>query len=191
MSSSSLVSWVQCNRCDKWRIVDSTNMMDEEAAWFCEMNPNPLYDSCSKPEEEVDEVKSPKRYIPSAKTQPTVYLDPQQPASKRAKTLTADQEFLLTIKSWSDEQLREYWESIDWGKILELQKPHEPSLPEFKDWIEIDDDDFVVELDAKMRANMSPRLSKQVPKLTSLRQEQEKLRRMIEQEERQREEQQG
>ena len=40
-------NWVQCDRCSKWRIVDTTP--DQQASYFCEMQPG-VY--CSTPEEE-------------------------------------------------------------------------------------------------------------------------------------------
>lgn len=176
---ASLVSWVQCNRCDKWRIVDNAGMLDEDAAWFCEMNPNALYDSCAKPEEVVDEVMSPKRYISSHKVAyvPQEVIPP--PVPKRQKTLSPEQELIATLKSWPTEKLREYWETIDWGKILDLQRPHEPALPEFKEWKNVDDTDFVKELDARVRASVHPRIAAQIPKLTSLAQQEAKLRAML------------
>jgi CW-type Zinc Finger len=174
---ASVVSWVQCNRCDKWRIVDNANMMDEDAAWFCEMNPNPFYNSCQKPEEVVDEVKSPKRYIQAAAKS---HEQPQQPASKRAKVVTPEQELLSSLKTWSTEQIRVFWQTIDWGKILDLQRPHEPSLADFQGWTNVNDDAFVAELDASVRASLPPRIASQIPKLTSLRQQEQKLRNMLE-----------
>ena len=177
---AALVSWVQCNRCDKWRIVDNASMLDEDAAWFCEMNPNSLYDSCAKPEEVVDEVMSPKRYISSNKsTSVAQVLVPPQPLPKRQKTMSPEQELIATLKTWPTEKLREYWETIDWGNILDLQRPHEPALAEFKDWKNVDDTDFVLALDARMRASLHPRIAAQIPKLTSLAQQEAKLRAML------------
>jgi len=173
---SSLVSWVQCNRCDKWRIVENADQLEEDAAWFCEMNPNSTYNSCSMPEEEVDEVKSPKRYIQSNKTP-----DPAPPPPKKAKTVSAEQEFFAMLKSWTTEQVMDYWGQIDWAQILELQRIHEPALPEFKNWTDIDDDEYVAGIDARMRASLPPRIAAQVPKLTSLRQQEAKLRAMLNQ----------
>ncbi|KAH7440483.1 hypothetical protein KP509_04G109900 [Ceratopteris richardii] len=42
--------WVQCDACSKWRKIDQCP--DEGLAWFCNMNKDPLYQSCSDPEED-------------------------------------------------------------------------------------------------------------------------------------------
>ncbi|KAI5055010.1 hypothetical protein GOP47_0030461 [Adiantum capillus-veneris] len=42
--------WVQCDACSKWRKIELSP--DEGLAWFCNMNKDPLYQSCSDPEED-------------------------------------------------------------------------------------------------------------------------------------------
>lgn len=41
--------WVQCDACSKWRKTDESP--DEGLAWFCNMNKDPLHQSCSDSEE--------------------------------------------------------------------------------------------------------------------------------------------
>ena len=46
--------WVQCDRCDKWRLllgVRSSQLPDE---WFCEESMDPACASCAMPEADYD-----------------------------------------------------------------------------------------------------------------------------------------
>ena len=47
-------TWVQCDRCDKWRRV---RMSEEELPeqWYCELNDDPAYASCDVAEEQMGE----------------------------------------------------------------------------------------------------------------------------------------
>lgn len=47
-------TWIQCDSCRKWRKYSSHGASDANEAWFCNMNNNPLYQSCSSPEESWD-----------------------------------------------------------------------------------------------------------------------------------------
>ncbi|XP_028770015.1 F-box protein At3g54460 [Neltuma alba] len=44
-------TWIQCDACQKWRKLADANMANTNAAWFCSMNTDPLYQSCSIPEQ--------------------------------------------------------------------------------------------------------------------------------------------
>ncbi|KAM1703202.1 hypothetical protein TB2_027981 [Malus domestica] len=46
-------SWVQCDACHKWRKLPAS-IADASEAWFCSMNADPFYQSCSVPEEAWD-----------------------------------------------------------------------------------------------------------------------------------------
>ncbi|XP_009361966.2 F-box protein At3g54460 isoform X1 [Pyrus x bretschneideri] len=46
-------SWVQCDACCKWRKLPAS-IADASEAWFCSMNADPFYQSCSVPEEAWD-----------------------------------------------------------------------------------------------------------------------------------------
>ncbi|KAL5570391.1 hypothetical protein UlMin_026966 [Ulmus minor] len=47
-------TWVQCDACHKWRKLRESCVSDAGAAWFCSMNTDTLYQSCSIPEESWD-----------------------------------------------------------------------------------------------------------------------------------------
>lgn len=47
-------TWVQCDACCKWRKLPESSSSDASAAWFCSMNADPFYQSCSVPEESWD-----------------------------------------------------------------------------------------------------------------------------------------
>ncbi|XP_059447014.1 F-box protein At3g54460 isoform X2 [Corylus avellana] len=63
-------TWVQCDACRKWRKLGETRVADASAAWFCGMNPDFLYQSCSVPEESWDNC-SRIRYLPGFYSQRT------------------------------------------------------------------------------------------------------------------------
>ncbi|XP_002965572.2 F-box protein At3g54460 [Selaginella moellendorffii] len=47
--------WVQCDGCKKWRkLAHGCGSPQDGSAWFCKMNRNPQYQSCSAPEESWD-----------------------------------------------------------------------------------------------------------------------------------------
>ncbi|KAM5551719.1 F-box protein [Rosa sericea] len=47
-------TWVQCDVCRKWRKLPESSIADASAPWFCSMNSDPFYQSCSVPEESYD-----------------------------------------------------------------------------------------------------------------------------------------
>ncbi|XP_078446804.1 SNF2 domain-containing protein / helicase domain-containing protein / F-box family protein isoform X2 [Wolffia australiana] len=47
-------TWAQCDACRKWRKLPESAIPDPGAAWFCSMNGNPQYKSCTVPEESWD-----------------------------------------------------------------------------------------------------------------------------------------
>ncbi|KAK7401347.1 hypothetical protein VNO78_12756 [Psophocarpus tetragonolobus] len=44
-------TWIQCDACHKWRRLADNIMANSSAAWFCSMNTDPLYQTCSVPEQ--------------------------------------------------------------------------------------------------------------------------------------------
>lgn len=44
-------TWIQCDACQKWRKLADASMANTNAAWFCSMNTDPLYQSCGIPEQ--------------------------------------------------------------------------------------------------------------------------------------------
>nr|GMC82284.1 F-box protein At3g54460 isoform X1 [Ipomoea batatas] len=63
-------TWVQCDACRRWRRVDDASVMDTSGAWFCSMNTDPLFQTCSAPEESWDS-KQPVTYLPGFHTKGT------------------------------------------------------------------------------------------------------------------------
>mmetsp|Transcript_30164 Transcript_30164/g.56068 ORF Transcript_30164/g.56068 Transcript_30164/m.56068 type:complete len:1220 (-) Transcript_30164:228-3887(-) len=56
-SMSDMVSWVQCNKCSKWRKVPSSIGSELPDVWYCSMNTwAPEYSKCSTKEEEDEKV---------------------------------------------------------------------------------------------------------------------------------------
>jgi hypothetical protein len=61
-SSTDMVSWVQCNKCSKWRKVPSSIGSELPDVWYCSMNTwAPEYSKCSSKEEEDEKVSSDER----------------------------------------------------------------------------------------------------------------------------------
>ena len=49
-------NWAQCERCGKWRrLPQGAVVPDEDAAWYCEANEDPQFNSCELDEEEWEE----------------------------------------------------------------------------------------------------------------------------------------
>ncbi|OIT32406.1 PREDICTED: F-box protein At3g54460 [Nicotiana attenuata] len=47
-------TWIQCDACQKWRRLAEAGVADATTAWFCSMNTDPLYQSCSVAEDSWD-----------------------------------------------------------------------------------------------------------------------------------------
>ncbi|KAI3415019.1 uncharacterized protein J3R85_015600 [Psidium guajava] len=47
-------TWIQCDSCHKWRKVAEKSVAEAGTAWFCSMNADPMYQSCSIAEETWD-----------------------------------------------------------------------------------------------------------------------------------------
>lgn len=47
-------TWVQCDACRKWRKLSERSIVDSRTAWFCSMNSDPSYQSCTAPQENCD-----------------------------------------------------------------------------------------------------------------------------------------
>ncbi|XP_060185950.1 F-box protein At3g54460 isoform X1 [Lycium barbarum] len=47
-------TWIQCDACHKWRRLAETGAADTTSAWFCSMNTDSLYQSCSVAEDSWD-----------------------------------------------------------------------------------------------------------------------------------------
>ena len=47
------MTWVQCDRCDKWRVLDVHSAFSNFGPWYCEMNSDRARATCDAPQEEV------------------------------------------------------------------------------------------------------------------------------------------
>ena len=59
-------TWVQCERCEKWRSLGVGVPEPDVEEWFCEMNGDPNYNNCDAPEQpfEDDEAAAPTARAP-------------------------------------------------------------------------------------------------------------------------------
>ena len=56
-ASEMICTWLQCDRCSKWRIVpDNTAGSEGDNLWYCEMNPDPRHNRCEVPQQPDDAV---------------------------------------------------------------------------------------------------------------------------------------
>ena len=63
-SDADIISWLQCDLCAKWRVVPpncataahASQSDGTDARWFCSMNPDPAFASCSKSEQSEQEL---------------------------------------------------------------------------------------------------------------------------------------
>ena len=56
-SNEMICTWLQCDRCSKWRIVpDSAAPEDETQPWYCENNVDRCHNRCSVPQQPDDAV---------------------------------------------------------------------------------------------------------------------------------------
>jgi len=54
--------WVQCDACLKWRVLPSSvDVIKLPKHWYCEMNVDPLHNSCDAPEQTAEEIAQAKR----------------------------------------------------------------------------------------------------------------------------------
>ena len=75
-----ICTWLQCDRCAKWRIVPEHSVTGEGESWFCEMNLDLRHNHCDVPQQPDDAVadftmEEPAPYVPSS----------QSPSSKKQR----------------------------------------------------------------------------------------------------------
>ena len=51
-----ICTWLQCDRCQKWRIVPDNTGGDDNTLWYCEMNPDHRHNRCDVPQQPDDAV---------------------------------------------------------------------------------------------------------------------------------------
>jgi hypothetical protein len=86
-------TWVQCDRCDKWRLV-AGSPIDEDAPWFCELNADPSANTCEAAQ------------LSRADEDGTSYYVERILAERRRRGRT---EYLIRWLGWSDEH--DSWEA--------------------------------------------------------------------------------
>ena len=55
-ASEMICTWLQCDRCQKWRIVPDNTGGDDNTLWYCEMNPDHRHNRCDVPQQPDDAV---------------------------------------------------------------------------------------------------------------------------------------
>jgi hypothetical protein len=110
----SLVHWVECSRCQKWRIVPPMPDGSEEVIpdiWFCEYNRDSLHNTCEAPEEEYKPVPE----LPVVPLAPLPQLSNKQP--KPAKINDPDS-IRSRLKQLTNDDLQAAFESIDIQRLF-------------------------------------------------------------------------
>uniref|UniRef100_A0A7S2WT05 CW-type domain-containing protein n=1 Tax=Mucochytrium quahogii TaxID=96639 RepID=A0A7S2WT05_9STRA len=66
------VTWVQCERCQKWRDLPTSTSNDLPQHWFCSMNTwEPFYATCEAPQKDTNEAEEGGQTLQEAKTSKT------------------------------------------------------------------------------------------------------------------------
>ena len=131
----SVVQWVECSRCEKWRIIPPMPDGSEEVIpdiWFCEMNRDPLHNTCDALEEEYKVPEAPiipfLPVVPSNMSRLPRPAKSNDPDSIRAK-----------LKLLTNEDLQTAYDALDlervfreeFGDNLETARSHQffPEVP--------------------------------------------------------------
>ena len=111
----SVVQWVECSRCEKWRIIPPMPDGSEEVIpdiWFCEMNRDPLHNTCEAPEEEYKVPEAPiipfLPVVPSNMSRLPRPAKSNDPDSIRAK-----------LKLLTNEDLQTAFEALDLERVFQ------------------------------------------------------------------------
>ncbi|KAF4671074.1 hypothetical protein FOL46_000496 [Perkinsus olseni] len=135
-----ILTWVQCDKCKKWRRISSAEHLPQR--WFCSLNPNPRYNSCDIPAEpeSMDMAytpdsetaqgspspftaasSTPKTEPVAAAATPSREASQSGPAAAR-KIYTAEYDRARDmLRKLSDKQLEDLSANfVDWPELLEL-----------------------------------------------------------------------
>lgn len=112
MDGLQTIQWVECSRCQKWRIIHPLPDGSDECIpeiWFCEMNKDSAHSSCEAPEEdykvpEVALVPLPPVAAPKSHARLAKINDPE---SVRAR-----------LKQLSDDELQAAFEHVDMERVF-------------------------------------------------------------------------
>jgi hypothetical protein len=93
-----LVQWVECSRCQKWRIIHprQENLPDE---WFCEMNSDITRNTCDAPEEQYSAI-------------------PVVPVVKKTLRSSDPEAIRTALKSLTLEELEEAYKALDKERLF-------------------------------------------------------------------------
>ena len=166
------VQWAQCERCEKWRVVEDPDSLPE--VWYCEMNEDDGYNHCQVPEQQ----------FPSSTASAGEAAQPASAGRGRggAGRLAPEVELENMLKTWPIDKLKELWLSFDWAAMVEARKPPKPPKQAVFGGTNIDDRAFVKSVDATVRKALPKTLSLQTPPLVSLWEQQQALLRQLAQE---------
>ena len=95
------IQWVECSRCEKWRIIPPRPDGQHEEVpevWFCEMNSDLERNFCDAPEQE--------------------YVQPVAPTVRRLPKSNDAEAVLARLKSMSTEELERAFASLDLDRVL-------------------------------------------------------------------------
>ena len=166
----SVVNWAQCERCEKWRIIAQGEALPE--TWFCELNADDRFNSCDAPEQQWDETSA----ADEKPIEPIKWVDPQPRKAPKESDLISQ------LRSLNEEQLKSYWDSIDWRAVLEdkwrpiIEANSNVDFSALPRWTgQFDDEQIVRELDERMRCRLPEHIQKQVPKISSLKSQYQRL----------------
>jgi hypothetical protein len=115
----SVIQWIECGRCQKWRIIPPMPDGSEELipdVWFCEMNRDPLHNNCEAPEEEY---KAPE--VPIMPLLPII--PPNMNRIPRPAKANDPDSIRAKLKLLSDEDLQAAYDSIDLERVFREEFP--------------------------------------------------------------------
>lgn len=113
--------WVQCDECQKWRRLPPRTVIDDNAKWYCAMNPDTERQSCDVPEENYNEQQS-KRSKTPRKPKPKDLNDQprRQPSSRKPEA--------VSVKSEPDEE-EQAAPHLEASSELPMEQPQQPEQP--------------------------------------------------------------
>ena len=111
----SVIQWVECSRCQKWRIIHPMPDGTEEIipdVWFCEMNRDTVHNTCEAPEEEYKAPEAP--IIPFLPVVP-----PNMNRLPRPAKSNDPDSIRAKLKLLTNEELQAAFETVDLERVFE------------------------------------------------------------------------
>ena len=109
----SVVRWVECSRCEKWRIIHPLPDGSDEVIpdiWFCEMNRDGLHNTCEALEEEYKAPEAPLFVVP--------VLPPNMNRIARPAKSNDPDSIRAKLKLLTNDDLQAAYESIDLERLF-------------------------------------------------------------------------